>query len=140
MCIRDSVQISAMEEVGVETRGTYYDQSGALKDMVQNHLFQILSILAMEPLEAFTQEDLHEKQLTLLQQLRPVDQLNIQDTMVLGQYFGYQKEAHVAHDSTTETFAALRLYIEMCIRDRYTWVNTFPSRKCDCEGEKDKIS
>ena len=67
-----------MEEVGVETRGTYYDQSGALKDMVQNHLFQILSILAMEPLEAFTQEDLHEKQLTLLQQLRPVDQLNIQ--------------------------------------------------------------
>ena len=113
------VQISAMEEVGVETHGTYYDQSGALKDMVQNHLFQILSILAMEPLEAFTQEDLHEKQLTLLQQLRPVDQLNIQDTMVLGQYFGYQKEAHVAHDSTTETFAALRLYI-----DNERWQNT----------------
>lgn len=108
----DHVQISAMEEVGVENRGGYYDQSGALKDMVQNHLFQILTIIAMEQPERFFGEDMHQKQLDVLHELRPVEQLDMKKTMVLGQYRGYRKEAKVKADSTTETYAALRLLID----------------------------
>lgn len=106
------VQISAMEEVGVETRGSYYDHSGALKDMVQNHLFQILSIVAMEPLSHPERDDMQERQLEVLKSLRSVEELEIGETMVLGQYFGYQKEPAVANDSETETYAALRLFID----------------------------
>ena len=115
----EHVQISALEEVGVETRGAYYDRSGALKDMVQNHLFQILSIVAMEPSDQQNTETMHQRQLEVLKSLRPVDQLKMQDTLVLGQYFGYQKEAAVASDSSTETFAALRLWI-----DNERWLGT----------------
>lgn len=108
----ENVQISAMENVGVETRGGYYDQSGALKDMVQNHLFQILSIVGMEQPSEFFGEDMHKKQIQVLQSLRPVEKLDMKDTMVLGQYFGYQKEPAVARGSQTETYAALRLFID----------------------------
>lgn len=108
----DHVEISALESVGVENRGGYYDQSGALKDMVQNHLFQILSITAMEKPDSFFGEDMHQKQLAVLHALRPVEQLDIQDTLVLGQYFQYQKEDKVADDSMTETYAALRLFVD----------------------------
>lgn len=108
----EHVQISAMEEVGVETRGGYYDSSGALKDMVQNHLFQIMSIVAMEPMDQYTKEDMHQKQLAVLNALRPVEELDIADAVVLGQYEGYRNEDKVAHDSTTETYAALRLFID----------------------------
>ena len=115
----ENIQISAMEEVGVETRGSYYDQSGALKDMVQNHLFQILSIIAMEPMNLYTRDEMHARQLQVLKHLRPVSNLNIEDTMVLGQYFDYQKEPSVASDSQTETYAALRLFI-----DNQRWQDT----------------
>lgn len=108
----EHVQISAMEEVGVESRGGYYDQSGALKDMVQNHLFQILTIIAMEQPERFFGDDMHQKQLDVLHDLRPVDKLDMKKTMVLGQYRGYRKEEKVQADSTTETYAALRLLID----------------------------
>ncbi|MFR5076878.1 MAG: glucose-6-phosphate dehydrogenase [[Clostridium] innocuum] len=108
----EHVQISAMETVGVENRGGYYDQSGALKDMVQNHLFQILSITAMEQPSSFFGEDMHQKQLDVLHALRPVEQLDMKDSVVLGQYFHYQKEDRVADDSMTETYAALRLFVD----------------------------
>lgn len=108
----EQVDIHAFEMVGVETRGDYYDQSGALKDMVQNHLFQLLSIVAMEQPDAFFKEDMHKKQLEVLQALRPVEQLDLKESMVLGQYFNYQKEDRVANGSMTETYAALRLFID----------------------------
>lgn len=108
----EHVQISAMERVGVENRGGYYDQSGALKDMVQNHLFQILSITAMEPPVSFFGEDMQQKQLDVLHALRPVEVLDMKKSMVLGQYFHYQKEERVADDSMTETYAALRLFVD----------------------------
>ena len=108
----EHVQISAMETVGVENRGGYYDQSGALKDMVQNHLFQILSITAMEQPSSFFGEDMHQKQLDVLHALRPVEQLDMKDSVVLGQYFHYQKEDRVVDDSMTETYAALRLFVD----------------------------
>ena len=104
----DHVQISALEEVGVETRGNYYDHAGALKDMVQNHLLQIMSIVAVDDPTG----NMNEQQLTVLKQLRPVNELKIQDTLLLGQYEGYREELHVDPASTTETFAGLKLFID----------------------------
>lgn len=106
----DCIQISAMEEVGVEARGGYYDHSGALKDMMQNHLFQILTIVAMEQPESPDMEDMHREQMKVLKSLRlPV---NISDSMVLGQYEGYREEPSVSEDSSTETYAAVRLLVD----------------------------
>lgn len=106
------VQISALEDVGVETRGGYYDTSGALKDMVQNHLFQILSIVAMERPARFSGADMHAEQLRVLRALRPPEAEPIGDTLVLGQYEGYRSEPQVDPDSRTETYAALRLFVD----------------------------
>lgn len=106
----ESVQISAFEDIGVESRGGYYDASGALKDMVQNHLLQILSIVAMEFPEKSFDSGMHEAQLRVLRALRPVK--DVQDALILGQYEGYRQEVAVAPDSTTETYAALRLFID----------------------------
>lgn len=108
----ESVQISALEDMGVETRGGYYDASGALKDMVQNHLLQILSIMAMEKPGEMTAKGLHDAQLDVFKAIRQADGETIGDMLVLGQYEGYQGEPLVQPDSKTETFAALRLFID----------------------------
>lgn len=108
----EHIQISALEEVGVEKRGGYYDQSGALQDMVQNHLFQILSIVAMEPMKEQTREEMHRCQLEVLNNLREIKDDELKENVVLGQYFDYQKEPNVENDSETETYAALRLLID----------------------------
>lgn len=113
----ESVQISAFEDLGIGSRGNYYDTSGALKDMVQNHLFQILSIVAMEWPEHFSTQAMHDAQLRVLKSLRKVE--DIRDNLVLGQYKGYRQEKNVAPDSSTETYAALRLFI-----DNERWWNT----------------
>ncbi len=106
----ECIQISALEEVGVETRGGYYDHSGALKDMMQNHLFQILSIVAMEQPRSPAVEDMHREQMKVLSALvMPED---ISGSMVLGQYEGYRGEPSVAADSHTETYAAVRLLLD----------------------------
>ena len=76
----ESVQISAFEDLGIGTRGGYYDTSGALKDMVQNHLFQILSIVAMEWPEQFSTTAMHDAQLRVLRALRPVE--DVRDSLV----------------------------------------------------------
>lgn len=108
----ESVQISALEEEGVGTRGGYYDTSGALKDMVQNHLFQILSIVAMERPAQFSGPDMHAEQLKVLRALRLPEAGEVRDALLLGQYAGYRAEKAVAPDSSTETYAALRLFID----------------------------
>ncbi len=108
----ESVQISALEDVGVESRGGYYDEAGAMKDMVQNHLFQILSIVAMERPSDYIGSDMHAEQLKVLHALRPVGQEPIKDTLVLGQYEGYRQEKLVGAHSQTDTYAALRLFID----------------------------
>lgn len=106
----ECIQISATEEVGVETRGGYYDHSGALKDMMQNHLFQILTIVAMERPKDGKVEEMHREQMKVLAALRMPE--DIAGSMVLGQYDGYRQEPSVAEDSVTETYAAVRLFVD----------------------------
>ncbi|MDO4814679.1 MAG: glucose-6-phosphate dehydrogenase [Gemella sp.] len=103
----DSVQITVAEAVGVGTRAGYYDTSGATKDMLQNHLLQVLSIVAMEEP---TGDTMHEEQLELLKALKPVE--NVEDVLVMGQYDGYLQEANIAENSKTETYVALKVEID----------------------------
>lgn len=110
----DNIQISANEMVGVENRGSYYDHTGAIKDMFQNHLLQILSIVAMEEPESLNATDIHTKQEDILDAIRIE---NIDTDVVLGQYTetdsskNYVDEDRVAPNSQTETFAAIKLAI-----------------------------
>lgn len=107
----EAVEITAAETVGVETRGGYYDRSGAMRDMMQNHLFQILSILAMEKPADDRLESLAEAQAALLDTLRPVGE-DWDQHFVAGQYEGYRTEAQVAADSRTETYAAVAVHVD----------------------------
>ncbi len=104
------VEIIAAEDLGIGSRGFYYDKTGALKDMVQNHLFQILSIVAMD--RSQDDQDIYDEQIKVLKRLKKVDETEIEKVMVLGQYEGYTDEDKVDKNSTTETFAKLCLYIE----------------------------
>lgn len=103
-----NVQIILAESFGIAGRGAFYDGVGALRDVVQNHLFQILGLLAMEPPEkGFTAEMLHEEQLKTFRSITPLERSDV----VLGQFAGYHDEPGVRPGSNTETFAALRLTI-----------------------------
>lgn len=118
----DHIQISALETVGVENRGTYYDHTGALKDMVQNHLFQILSIVGMEKPESNSAYAIQSEQVKVLDALIGIDQSKLRDHLVLGQYTpgfigdsqvkGYLDEDNIRPDSVTETFVALKLFVD----------------------------
>ena len=106
------VQINAFETVGVESRGGYYDESGALRDMMQNHLFQILSIVAMEEPANMESEAIKKAQQRIFEDLKPIVPAEIEQSMILGQYEGYRSEEKVSADSQTETYAAMRIFIE----------------------------
>lgn len=101
----DNVQIILSEEIGIEGRGAYYDTYGALCDVVQNHMLELLALIAMETPEKLTGEFIREARAKALQKVRVVD-------AILGQYEGYTKEKAVKPNSTTETFAALFLMID----------------------------
>lgn len=104
------VYIIASEKEGVGTRGGYYDKSGALTDMLQNHLMQILSIVSLaKPDDLYS---IKERQTRVLKQLRPVEKLDISKHLLLGQYEGYREENLVNPQSQTETFAFCKLYID----------------------------
>ncbi|PKM89461.1 MAG: glucose-6-phosphate dehydrogenase [Firmicutes bacterium HGW-Firmicutes-10] len=118
----DNIQISALETVGVENRGAYYDQTGALKDMVQNHLFQILSIVGMEkPLDSSAQA-IQSEQVKVLDALVPIEKGKLNEHLILGQYNkgtsgdmsvkGYLEEDNISVDSTTETYVAMKLFVD----------------------------
>jgi glucose-6-phosphate 1-dehydrogenase len=104
----ESVQITMAEEFGVQGRGAFYDQTGALRDVVQNHLFQVLCNLAMEPPVRTDSENLRDEKVKVLKAIRP---LQPQD-LVRGQFRGYRQEPGVRSDSKMETFAALRLEVD----------------------------
>ena len=104
----ESVQITMAEDFGVQGRGAFYDQTGAIRDVIQNHLFQVLSNLAMEPPVRTDSETIRDEKVKVLKAIRPLDAKNL----VRGQFRGYRQEGGVRSDSNVETFAALRLDID----------------------------
>ena len=101
----ESVQITMAEDFGVQGRGAFYDETGTIRDVVQNHLFQILTNLAMEPPVRTDSESMRDEKVKVLKAIAPLEAKNL----VRGQFRGYRKERGVAADSQVETFAALRL-------------------------------
>jgi glucose-6-phosphate 1-dehydrogenase len=104
----DSVQITMAESFGVQGRGTFYEEAGAIRDVVQNHMLQVVGFLAMEPPVTTYHESIRDEQVKVFRAIRP---LNAED-LVRGQFEGYRKEHGVAPNSTVETFAAVRLHID----------------------------
>jgi glucose-6-phosphate 1-dehydrogenase len=114
----DQVQITVAESAGIEQRGRYYEEAGALRDMVQNHLLQVLSFVAMEPPDSLAPEDVRDRKAEVLEAVRPFSA----DELVKGQYAagvvegqevpGYQDEERVAQESSVETFVALRSWVD----------------------------
>jgi glucose-6-phosphate 1-dehydrogenase len=103
-----SVQITLSEKFGVEGRGAFYETAGCLRDVIQNHLFQIVALLAMEPPSYRGFEAVHGETTDVLRAMRPLTR----NDLVRGQYSGYRKEPGVARSSDVETFCALRLFID----------------------------
>ena len=108
----DHVQITVAEEEGVGTRAGYYEQAGALRDMVQNHLLQLLAVTTMEPPFSLEPDVVRDEKLEILQALRPLKGDDVDAHVVRGQYAGYLQEKGVAASSRTETFVALELHVE----------------------------
>ncbi len=124
----DHVQITVAEEVGIEGRWGYFDKSGQLRDMVQNHLLQILTLVAMEPPAYLDSHNIRAEKLKVLKALRPITADNADEVTVRGQYTagfmkggpvpGYNQEEGAQHESSTETFVALRVDI-----DNWRWAD-----------------
>jgi glucose-6-phosphate 1-dehydrogenase len=118
----DHVQITVAEEEGVGTRAGYYEQAGALRDMVQNHMLQLVAMVAMEPPHSLDADVIRDEKLEVLRSLRPIDGPAVDANVVRAQYAagfvlgkpvpGYRDESGVAPDSTSETFVALQLFID----------------------------
>lgn len=118
----DHVTITAAETLGVEKRGGYYEHAGALRDMVQNHLFQLLCLVAMEPPVAYDADDIRDKKVDVLRALRPIPREEVSICASRGQYAAgwiqgvkrqaYRDEPDVDQRSNTETYAALKLYVD----------------------------
>src|SRR5688572_15736172 len=108
----DHVQITVSETLGVGSRAGYYDKSGALRDMVQNHIFQLLALVAMEPPAALDAISIRDEKTKVYKSIRPILPQRVDDFVVRGQYEGYLKEKDVPADSRTETFAGLKLFID----------------------------
>jgi glucose-6-phosphate 1-dehydrogenase len=104
----ENVQITMAEAFGVEGRGKFYEETGVIRDVIQNHLFQVLSLLAMEPPSSIRPEAIRDEQAKVLRTVRPMDP----GDLVLGQFGGYRSEAGVAPDSPVPTYAALRLQVD----------------------------
>ncbi len=118
----DSVQITVAEAIGVEGRGGYYETSGALRDMIQNHLMQLLTLTAMEPPAALDGNSIRDEKVKVLRSIQPLTPEEVARRTVRGQYQaatiggkdakGYREEERIAPDSQTETFAAVKLLID----------------------------
>ncbi len=124
----DHVQISVAETVGVEQRGSYYDTAGALRDMVPNHIMQLISLTAMEPPVSFQADAVRDEQNKILHAIQPLSSEDVLTKTVRGQYGpgmmesqhvpGYREEEDVPHDSRTETYVAMKLAI-----DNWRWAD-----------------
>ena len=108
----DHVQITLAEPSGIGKRGEYYDQAGALRDIVQNHLLQLLAIVTMDAPQKFEQGIIRAKKLEIVKSIRKMTAKEVETSTVRGQYETYLDEQKVGKDSQTETFAALKLFID----------------------------
>lgn len=118
----DHIQITVAEDLGVEVRGSYYEEAGLLRDMIQNHVLQLLSLVAMEPPATFQAAAVRDEKAKVLRSIRPIPFERVNEFAVRGQYAdgvvrgqkvpAYRSEPKVAPNSTTETFAALKFYID----------------------------
>lgn len=118
----DHVQITVAENIGVGDRGGYYDRSGALRDMVQNHLLELMTLVTMEPPVAYDADAVRDEKVKVLRAVRPIDPREVDQLTVRGQYGpgsvagetarGYHEERGVGAGSQTETYVALKLFIE----------------------------
>jgi len=118
----DHIQIIVSEELGVEGRGPYYDESGAIRDMVQNHMMQVLSLICMEPPSNFEANAVRDEKVKVLRAISPLTPDEVVERTVRGQYGpglimgepvpGYREEERVPPDSITETFVALKLFVD----------------------------
>lgn len=118
----DRIEISAVENMGVESRGGFYDQTGAMRDMVQNHLSQLLALVAMEPPVQFNADHFRNEVVKVYQSFRPLEASDIAQSIVRGQYtenswkgqqhVAYRDEDKVSPESRTETFLAMKLFID----------------------------
>lgn len=118
----DRVEITAAEKIGVGGRGGYYDSSGAMRDMIQNHLLQVLAVVAMEPPAIFDSDSIRNETVKVLQALRPIKGSEVAQQVIRGQYIatqvgdklhpGYRQEQGVAPNSKTETFVAIKAFID----------------------------
>ncbi len=141
----DHVQVTMAEQVGIEHRGSYYDHAGALRDMVQNHLLQILCLVAMEPPVSFQDEEIRNKKVDVLHAIRPIRKDHVREVAVRGQYgegwiegkhvSAYREEPGVLAGSSTETYAAVKLFV-----DNWRWQDVpfylrtgkrLPARVCE---------
>lgn len=141
----DHIQITMAEQVGIEHRGAYYDRAGALRDIVQNHLMQILCLIAMEPPVSFLDEEIRNKKADVLHAIRPIPMDQVHKFAVRGQYgsgwiegarmIPYREEPGVSPSSSTETYAAVKLFV-----DNWRWQDVpfylragkrLPLRVCD---------
>lgn len=124
----DHIQITAAEPLGVEARGPYYESSGALRDMVQNHLLQLLCLVAMEPPTDLTADSVRDEKVKVVRALRPMSTEDVASNVVRGQYaagaingkevIGYRAEERVSPESMTETYVALKLHV-----DNWRWAD-----------------
>ncbi len=118
----DHIQITVAEKIGIEDRGGYYENSGIIRDMIQNHLLQLVCLIAMEPPVSFNANEVRNKKVDVLHAIRKIKREEVHDFAVRGQYGegwlegekvkGYRQEKDVAPESTTPTFAALKFYID----------------------------
>jgi glucose-6-phosphate 1-dehydrogenase len=118
----DHVQITVAEAVGVEHRGGYYDTAGALRDMIQNHMMQLLCLIGMEPPVSFDADEVRNRKVDVLHAVRPIRRDDVYQYSIRGQYAagwidgrkvkGYREEPDVARDSATETYAAMKFFID----------------------------
>jgi glucose-6-phosphate 1-dehydrogenase len=118
----EHVQITASEVVGVEGRGDYYEEAGALRDMVQNHCLQMMALIAMEPPATFSAEDIRDEKAKVMRSIRRISPNDANKYVVRGQYGrgfandapvpGYRDETDVSPDSETETFAAAKFFVD----------------------------
>lgn len=114
----DSVVVTMAENFGVEGRGKFYDETGAIRDVIENHLFQVVSLLAMEPPAELSAEALHDEQAKVFREIRPLSPENV----VRGQFKGYRNEPGVKPDSQVETYAAVRFEISSWRWHGVPWV------------------